>query len=144
MPPLLSPLCSTLLFALPGIYFSGRAASQRAIRDGTIADIAAPGIAIALWLLCIQFAGLLTHSFEIGLGVGTLLPALVGYLIHFSARRSRTNDAQAVDRAPTTAMFVLAAILAASLIPAAIGWCLARASRYVPAGSARRDRGESS
>ncbi len=118
----ISPLCIALLLAIPGIFLLGRAASRRSVADAALANILAPGLGLAIWLLCVHFAGLLSQSFVVGLSLGTALPAACGYALHLRSLRSQSGKAP--DATPaSTRMLVFAAVMAATLIPAAIGWC---------------------
>jgi hypothetical protein len=67
-----------LVLLLPLVWRAGLALVRLATGDARLARFLAPGVALSLWLLGVHAAGLLTHSFYVGLYVGTALPAALG------------------------------------------------------------------
>ena len=85
-----------LVLLLPLVWRAGLALVRLATGDLRLARFLAPGVGLAIWLLCIHGTGLLTHSFYVGLIVGTLVPAAFGLA---SLRRKLPAEASA-ERTP--------------------------------------------
>jgi hypothetical protein len=67
-----------LLFLLPLVWRAGLRLVRAATGDERLSRFLAPAAALAMWLLGVHAAGLWSHSFYVGLTVGTLLPAAFG------------------------------------------------------------------
>ncbi len=67
-----------LVPALGGIYFAGRRLGAAATGDASLARWLAPGLGVALWLVCAQALGVAFGSFSAALWGGTLAAATAG------------------------------------------------------------------
>jgi hypothetical protein len=71
-------LAVPLLLLLPLVWRAGLAAARLATRDVQLSRFLAPAAALAVWLLGIHVAGLLSGSFYVGLYAGTIVAAGLG------------------------------------------------------------------
>ena len=100
------PLALLLLhLALPGVWLAGRALARKAAPDRVLAAYLTPGLALALWILGVHIASLVTRSFVKGLAVGTLAPSALGVAVAIATRRSHSKRMPA--RSPSAWMWVL-------------------------------------
>ena len=118
--------CSILVLALPGVWWLGRWLSARVSQDSAARILLAPGLGLAVWLLAIHAAALLTGSFLTGLWAGSLGAGLPGWLAWYQSwaagGRSRPIS-RSGDDGPSLRAMCLSALLATLVVtPMAIMW----------------------
>jgi hypothetical protein len=87
------------------MWLAGRALARRAARDRVLAAYLTPGLALALWILAVHIAALVTRSFAKGLAVGTLAPSALGVAVAIATRRGHSRPMPA--RSPSAWMWIL-------------------------------------
>lgn len=122
MTPPISSSFVFLLLLLPAIGLLGRAIANALGCERKMRVVITPALALAPWLLTMHVIGRMTHSFPIGLGVGTSLVALLGIVVFIIQRKTTRHYDH--GRPPSRWMWVGAVIAAAILAPTALGWHL--------------------
>ncbi len=90
-----SPAAVVLIPFVVVIFAAARPVARRVTLDPIFGRVAAPAIAVALWLLGVHVIGLVTHSFTRGMWAGTLaVGTAAGILLWFDRRRPRDHDAR--------------------------------------------------
>ncbi|MDH4229004.1 MAG: hypothetical protein OEW11_04545 [Nitrospirota bacterium] len=75
-----------LLLLLPGLWLGALSIARRVVQRPEPTRLVAVGLALCAWLLGIHVAGLVLHSFHLGLWVGTLVAGIGGYTVWFRNR----------------------------------------------------------
>lgn len=116
-----SPFAALLVLALPGVWLAGRAVAWLVLEDRWSARLAVPGMSIALWILGLHIAGLLSGSFHVAIWVGTLAVAAggtTGLLLVHRGRITPPDDGWQ----PSGWMWAGAAIAMVVIAPITFGW----------------------
>lgn len=116
-----SPFVALLVLALPGVWLAGRTLTWIVIEDRWSARLAVPGMSLALWVLALHVAGLLSGSFHVAIWAGTVAVAAGGFAgLHFARRGRITPPADGWQ--PSHWMWVGAVIAMAVIAPVTFGW----------------------
>lgn len=122
MTPPISSHFVLLLLLLPAIGLLGRAMANALGCERKVRAVITPALALAPWLLAMHVIGRMTHSFPLGLGIGTSLVAVAGIVFFVIQRKT----ARLYDRGRPSSpwMWIGAIIAAAILAPTALRWHL--------------------
>lgn len=120
MPIVENPLPRALVLlclALPAVLAAGAGLAAQASADRSTRRVITPAAALALWLLGVCSVARLTHSFVIGLVVGTLLVAALGVRPGLSILRAARRDRPPFPWRATLPRAIFTAAAVATIVP---------------------------
>ena len=108
--------------ALPAVLLTGRDIACGLTPQRSLRAPLTPVLALALWLVSVHTAGLLTHSFIRGLTVGTLGVALADPAVRLARRAAPARHGGSMGRGAGPLALLVIALVTLPIIRMAFGW----------------------